>query len=109
MWDFSDSKAVVTGGGRGIGRCICEQLIAAGAQVHVLDVAADDTCPGVFHQVDISRSADIEAVANALPGDVDLLVNNAGEPVGTRIFGPVTRELRSGNHMKIVSLAPEVL
>ena len=38
-----------------------------------------------------------------------VLVNNAGEPVGTRIFGPVTRELRSGNHMKIVSLAPEVL
>ena len=38
-----------------------------------------------------------------------VLVNNTGEPVGTRIFGPVTRELRSGNHMKIVSLAPEVL
>ena len=38
-----------------------------------------------------------------------VLVNNGGEPVGTRIFGPVTRELRSGNHMKIVSLAPEVL
>ena len=32
-----------------------------------------------------------------------------GEPVGTRIFGPVTRELRAKNHMKIVSLAPEVL
>ena len=38
-----------------------------------------------------------------------VLVNNSGEPVGTRIFGPVTRELRSTNHMKIVSLAPEVL
>ena len=38
-----------------------------------------------------------------------VLVNNAGEPIGTRIFVPVTRELRSGNHMKIVSLAPEVL
>ena len=38
-----------------------------------------------------------------------VLVNNAGEPVGTRIFGPVTRELRAANHMKIVSLAPEVL
>ena len=38
-----------------------------------------------------------------------VLVNNTGEPVGTRIFGPVTRELRSGNYMKIVSLAPEVL
>ena len=38
-----------------------------------------------------------------------VLVNQSGEPVGTRIFGPVTRELRSSNHMKIVSLAPEVL
>ena len=38
-----------------------------------------------------------------------VLINAQGEPVGTRIFGPVTRELRSKNHMKIVSLAPEVL
>ena len=38
-----------------------------------------------------------------------VLINNAGEPAGTRIFGPVTRELRGKNHMKIVSLAPEVL
>ena len=38
-----------------------------------------------------------------------VLINDQGEPVGTRIFGPVTRELRSMNHMKIVSLAPEVL
>jgi large subunit ribosomal protein L14 len=38
-----------------------------------------------------------------------VLVNATGEPVGSRIFGPVTRELRAKNHMKIVSLAPEVL
>ncbi len=38
-----------------------------------------------------------------------VLINQAGEPVGTRIFGPVTRELRAKNHMKIISLAPEVL
>jgi large subunit ribosomal protein L14 len=38
-----------------------------------------------------------------------VLVNQSGEPIGTRIFGPVTRELRNANHMKIVSLAPEVL
>ncbi|MGH6734812.1 MAG: 50S ribosomal protein L14 [Methyloceanibacter sp.] len=38
-----------------------------------------------------------------------VLVNAQGEPVGTRIFGPVTRELRAKRHMKIVSLAPEVL
>ena len=38
-----------------------------------------------------------------------VLVNATGEPIGTRIFGPVTRELRARNHMKIISLAPEVL
>ncbi|SNY94001.1 LSU ribosomal protein L14P [Cohaesibacter sp. ES.047] len=38
-----------------------------------------------------------------------VLVNNNKEPVGTRIFGPVPRELRAHNHMKIISLAPEVL
>ncbi|HDQ39984.1 MAG TPA: 50S ribosomal protein L14 [Desulfonatronum sp.] len=38
-----------------------------------------------------------------------VLLNKQNEPVGTRIFGPVARELRSKNFMKIVSLAPEVL
>jgi large subunit ribosomal protein L14 len=38
-----------------------------------------------------------------------VLINPQGEPIGTRIFGPVTRELRAKKHMKIVSLAPEVL
>ncbi|UQY80962.1 50S ribosomal protein L14 [Candidatus Hepatincola sp. Av] len=38
-----------------------------------------------------------------------VLINNQGEPIGTRIFGPVTRELRAKNFMKIISLAPEVL
>ena len=38
-----------------------------------------------------------------------VLINAQGEPVGRRIFGPVCRELRSRNHMKIISLAPEVL
>ncbi len=38
-----------------------------------------------------------------------VLLNNQNQPVGTRIFGPVTRELRSTNYMKIVSLALEVL
>ena len=38
-----------------------------------------------------------------------VLVNNQSEPIGTRIFGPVPRELRARNHMKIISLAPEVL
>jgi large subunit ribosomal protein L14 len=38
-----------------------------------------------------------------------VLINAAGEPIGTRIFGPVTRELRAKRFMKIISLAPEVL
>lgn len=38
-----------------------------------------------------------------------VLVNKQGEPIGTRIFGPVVRELRGRNQMKIISLAPEVL
>jgi large subunit ribosomal protein L14 len=38
-----------------------------------------------------------------------VLINNQKEPIGTRIFGPVTRELRQKNFMKIISLAPEVL
>lgn len=38
-----------------------------------------------------------------------VLINKQQEPIGTRIFGPVTRELRSKGHMKIISLAPEVL
>ena len=38
-----------------------------------------------------------------------VIINNNQEPVGTRIFGPVVRELRAKNFMKIVSLAPEVL
>jgi large subunit ribosomal protein L14 len=38
-----------------------------------------------------------------------VLINANKEPIGTRIFGPVPRELRASNHMKIISLAPEVL
>lgn len=42
-------------------------------------------------------------------GNAAVLLNNKHEPIGTRIFGPVTRELRGEKFMKIVSLAPEVL
>lgn len=38
-----------------------------------------------------------------------VIIKDDKSPVGTRIFGPVTRELRDGNYMKIISLAPEVL
>jgi large subunit ribosomal protein L14 len=42
-------------------------------------------------------------------GNAAVLLNNKLEPIGTRIFGPVTRELRTESFMKIISLAPEVL
>jgi large subunit ribosomal protein L14 len=42
-------------------------------------------------------------------GNAAVLLNNQLQPIGTRIFGPVTRELRTENFMKIISLAPEVL
>ena len=42
-------------------------------------------------------------------GNSAVLINEQGEPVGTRIFGPVARELRAKKFMKIISLAPEVL
>lgn len=38
-----------------------------------------------------------------------VLIDKQGEPIGTRVFGPVPRELRAKNYMKIISLAPEVL
>jgi len=42
-------------------------------------------------------------------GNAAVLINPQGEPIGTRIFGPVTRELRGRRFMKIISLAPEVI
>jgi len=42
-------------------------------------------------------------------GNSGVVINNQKEPVGTRIFGPVARELRAKKFMKIISLAPEVL
>ena len=42
-------------------------------------------------------------------GNAAVILNANNQPIGTRIFGPVTRELRGENFMKIISLAPEVL
>ena len=53
------------------------------------------------------RRADGTAIR--FDGNAAVILNNSGEPIGTRIFGPVVRELRAKSFMKIVSLAPEVL
>ena len=55
---------------------------------------------------DIRRS---DGSAIRFDSNAAVLVSTQGEPIGTRIFGPVTRELRAKNYMKIISLAPEVL
>ena len=50
-----------------------------------------------------------DATAIRFDRNAAVILNNNNEPVGTRIFGPVVRELRAKNFMKIISLAPEVL
>ncbi len=50
-----------------------------------------------------------DGTAIRFDGNAAVLINKQGEPIGTRIFGPVVRELRARKYMKIISLAPEVL
>ena len=61
----------------------------------------------------IKRKDSAETLTSGSPLRFDrnaaVIVNKQSEPIGTRIFGPVPRELRAKNHMKIISLAPEVL
>ena len=68
---------------------------------------------GDVHQAVIVRTAypvrRADGSAIRFDRNAAVLINNQSEPVGTRIFGPVPRELRAKNHMKIISLAPEVL
>ena len=53
------------------------------------------------------RRADGSAIR--FDSNAAVLINKDGDPIGTRIFGPVTRELRAKKYMKIISLAPEVI
>ena len=68
---------------------------------------------GDVHRAVVVRTAkDIRRPDGSLirfDGNAAVLINKNEEPIGTRIFGPVVRELRSTGHMKIISLAPEVL
>jgi len=63
-------------------------------------------------KVAIGRSKGVRRPDGAVirfDGNAAVLLNNQLQPIGTRIFGPVTRELRSERFMRIISLAPEVL
>ena len=68
---------------------------------------------GDIHKAVIVRTSKeirrVDGSAIRFDKNAAFLINNQFEPIGTRIFGPVTRELRAKNFMKIISLAPEVL
>jgi acetoacetyl-CoA reductase/3-oxoacyl-[acyl-carrier protein] reductase len=70
--------AVVTGGGRGIGRAIAEDLMGAGAEVHVLDLQPGTAAGLHCRRIDIRDPAAIDAVLKELTRPATLLVNNAG-------------------------------
>ncbi len=68
---------------------------------------------GEIHRAVIVRTAKEirrkDGSAIRFDSNAAVLISPQNEPIGTRIFGPVTRELRAKNYMKIISLAPEVL
>ena len=64
---------------------------------------------GDVHRAVIVRTKKEIRSAIRFDSNAAVLINKDGEPIGTRIFGPVTRELRAKKYMKIISLAPEVI
>ena len=94
----------------------CIKVLGGSKRMHatvgdVIVVAIKDAIPkgrvkkgDVMKAVIVRTASDIRFDKNAA-----VLINKDGEPIGTRIFGPVTRELRAKKFMKIISLAPEVL
>lgn len=93
--NLSGRTAVVTGAAEGIGRAIAERLAAEGAQVVVADLQADkgravaEALGGRFVACDVSREADWQALAQAVPAP-DILVNNAGVILENRPFGELS-------------------
>jgi len=85
----------------------------------VIKVTVKDAIPrgkvkkgDVFHAVVVRTRKGVrrpDGSAIRFDGNAAVLLNNQLQPIGTRIFGPVTRELRGERFMKIISLAPEVL
>jgi large subunit ribosomal protein L14 len=85
----------------------------------VIKVSVKDAIPrGKVKKGEVYNAVVVRTASGVRRGDGSLirfdnnaavLLNNQHQPIGTRIFGPVTRELRGDKFMKIISLAPEVL
>ena len=94
-------KAAVT-----LGFALLISFLASAVAVHAEPVSQLPKPTGYVS--DFAHMLSSETAAN-IDGNAAVLLTNKLEPVGTRIFGPVTRELRTVQFMKIISLAPEVL
>src|SRR5581483_7680149 len=76
----------------------------------IIVVSVKEAIPrGRVKKGDVMKAVVVRTAKDIRRSDGSVLINNQAEPVGTRIFGPVPRELRAKNHVKIISLAPEVL
>lgn len=108
----------------GARRVQCIKVLGGSKRMHasvgdVIVVSIKDAIPrGRVKKGDIQRAVIVRTASDISRKDgsvirfdknAAVLINKDGEPIGTRIFGPVTRELRAKKYMKIVSLAPEVL
>ena len=102
----------------------CIKVLGGSKRMHasvgdIIIVSVKDSMPkGRVKKGDVQRAVSVRTASDIRRKDgsvirfdsnAAVLVNKDGEPIGTRIFGPVTRELRAKKFMKIISLAPEVL
>ena len=109
---------------RGARRVVCIKVLGGSHRRYanigdVIKVSVREAIPrGKVKKGDVLNAVVVRTASGVRRGDGSLirfdgnsavLLNNKLEPIGTRIFGPVTRELRTERFMKIVSLAPEVL
>lgn len=108
----------------GARRALCIRVLGGGKRRYaglgdVIVVAVKDAIPGgTVKKGDVARAVVVRTAKESRRADgsyirfdenAAVLINDAGEPRATRIFGPVARELRDKQFMKIVSLAPEVI